>query len=93
MLLVLGVNGVGKTTTIGKVGKQQIAEGRTVVMAAGDTFRAAAAEQLELWAERVGAQLVRGNEGGDPSSVIFDAVERAGAKGIDRRGVCTRSRT
>ena len=52
-------------------------------MAAGDTFRAAAAEQLELWAERVGAQLVRGNEGGDPSSVIFDAVERAGAKGID----------
>jgi fused signal recognition particle receptor len=81
--LFVGVNGVGKTTTIGKVGKQQIEAGRTVVMAAGDTFRAAAAEQLELWAERVGAQLVRGNEGGDPSSVIFDAVQRAGAKGID----------
>jgi fused signal recognition particle receptor len=81
--LFVGVNGVGKTTTIGKVGKQQIEAGRTVVMAAGDTFRAAAAEQLELWATRVGAQLVRGNEGGDPSSVIFDAVQRAGAKGID----------
>ncbi|MEY2592200.1 MAG: fused signal recognition particle receptor [Acidimicrobiaceae bacterium] len=81
--LFVGVNGVGKTTTIGKVGKQQIEAGRTVVMAAGDTFRAAAAEQLELWATRVGAQLVRGNEGGDPSSVIFDAVQRAGAKGYD----------
>ena len=81
--LFVGVNGVGKTTTIGKVGKQQIAEGRTVIMAAGDTVRAAAAEQLGLWAERSGAQLVRGTEGGDPGSVIFDAVERAAARNVD----------
>jgi fused signal recognition particle receptor len=81
--LFVGVNGVGKTTTIGKVGKQQVAGGRTVVMAAGDTFRAAAAEQLGTWAERCGAEIVRGSEGGDPSSVIFDAVQRAGARGLD----------
>jgi fused signal recognition particle receptor len=81
--LFVGVNGVGKTTTIGKVGQRAVAEGRSVVMAAGDTFRAAAAEQLGLWAERVGAEMVRGNEGGDPSSVIFDAVQHAGAKGAD----------
>lgn len=78
--LFVGVNGVGKTTTIGKVGRQQADEGRRVVMAAGDTFRAAAAEQLELWAKRVGADLVRGAEGGDPGSVIFDAVQRAAAR-------------
>jgi fused signal recognition particle receptor len=81
--LFVGVNGVGKTTTIGKVAKRQLADGRSVVMAAGDTFRAAATEQLELWAERVGADLVRGNEGGDPSAVIFDAVQRAGARDFD----------
>jgi fused signal recognition particle receptor len=82
--LVVGVNGAGKTTTIGKIAKRQIDElGRTVVMAAGDTFRAAAGEQLETWAERSGADIVRGQEGGDPSSVIFDAVQRAGAKGAD----------
>jgi fused signal recognition particle receptor len=81
--LFVGVNGVGKTTTIGKVGAQQAAEGRSVVMAAGDTFRAAAAEQLTTWAERSGADLVRGNEGGDPSAVIFDAVQRAVARGHD----------
>ena len=81
--LFVGVNGVGKTTTIGKVGARQVAEGRSVVMAAGDTFRAAAAEQLELWANRVGADLVRGAEGGDPSSVIFDGVQRAAARGAD----------
>jgi fused signal recognition particle receptor len=81
--LFVGVNGVGKTTTVGKVGKQQAALGRRVVMAAGDTFRAAAAEQLETWAERAGADLVRGAEGGDPSSIIFDAVQRAAAKGAD----------
>jgi len=81
--LFVGVNGVGKTTTIGKVGRRQLAQGRTVIMAAGDTFRAAAAEQLELWSKRVGAQLVRGTEGGDPGSVVFDAVERATAKGAD----------
>ncbi len=81
--LFVGVNGVGKTTTIGKIGKKQIADGRSVIMAAGDTFRAAAAEQLGMWAERTGAQLVRGAEGGDPGSVIFDAVERAAARNID----------
>ena len=81
--LFVGVNGVGKTTTIGKVGALQVAEGRTVLMAAGDTFRAAAAEQLHAWAERSGAEFVRGAEGSDPSSVIFDGVERAGARGID----------
>jgi fused signal recognition particle receptor len=81
--LFVGVNGVGKTTTIGKVGAQQIAEGRTVVMAAGDTFRAAAAEQLGTWASRSGAELVRGAEGGDPSSVIFDAVQKAASKNFD----------
>ena len=81
--LFVGVNGVGKTTTIGKVGKRQAEAGHTVVMAAGDTFRAAAAEQLETWAERAGADLVRGAEGGDPSSVIFDAVQRAAARGFD----------
>jgi fused signal recognition particle receptor len=81
--LFVGVNGVGKTTTIGKVGALQRSEGRTVLMAAGDTFRAAAAEQLLTWAERSGAEFVRGAEGGDPSSVIFDGVERAAARGID----------
>jgi fused signal recognition particle receptor len=81
--LFVGVNGVGKTTTIGKIGAQQAGEGRTVLMAAGDTFRAAAAEQLGTWAERSGAELVRGAEGGDPSSVIFDAIERAHARQTD----------
>src|SRR5690606_36487364 len=81
--LFVGVNGVGKTTTIGKVAHQQQAQGRSVVMAAGDTFRAAAAEQLGMWAERTGVDLVRGSEGGDPSAVVFDAVERAAARGND----------
>ncbi len=81
--LFVGVNGVGKTTTIGKLGKREVNDGRKVVMAAGDTFRAAAAEQLGMWAERCGADLVRGNEGGDPSAVIFDAIESAAAKGAD----------
>ncbi len=81
--LIVGVNGVGKTTTIGKLAAQQGKLGRSVLMAAGDTFRAAAADQLETWAERTGAQIVRGNEGGDPSSVVFDGVARATAKNID----------
>ncbi|HVF75156.1 MAG TPA: signal recognition particle-docking protein FtsY [Acidimicrobiales bacterium] len=81
--LFVGVNGVGKTTTIGKLGLREVSAGRSVVMAAGDTFRAAAAEQLELWAKRVNADLVRGAEGGDPGSVVFDAVERAAARGAD----------
>jgi fused signal recognition particle receptor len=78
--LFVGVNGVGKTTTIGKVARRQLSEGRSVILAAGDTFRAAAGEQLELWAERVGAPIVRGTEGGDPSAVVFDAVQRADAR-------------
>jgi fused signal recognition particle receptor len=81
--MFVGVNGVGKTTTIGKLANQQIAAGRTVLLAAGDTFRAAAAEQLTTWAERSGSEIVRGAEGGDPSSVIFDGVERAAARNID----------
>jgi fused signal recognition particle receptor len=81
--LFVGVNGVGKTTTIGKVGAQQAADGHQVVMGAGDTFRAAAAEQLGAWAERAGADFVRGSEGGDPSAVIYDAVQRAAARGYD----------
>ncbi len=81
--LFVGVNGVGKTTTIGKVALSQMGSGRSVVLAAGDTFRAAAADQLALWAERVGADLVRGSEGGDPGAVVFDAVQRAAAKPAD----------
>jgi fused signal recognition particle receptor len=81
--MFVGVNGVGKTTTIGKLANQQVCGGRTVLLAAGDTFRAAAAEQLNTWAERSGADFVRGAEGGDPSSVIFDGVERAASKNID----------
>ena len=80
--LFVGVNGVGKTTTIGKVSALQQQAGVSVLMAAGDTFRAAAAEQLTTWAERSGAEIVRGNEGGDPSAVIFDAIESASARGI-----------
>ena len=81
--LFVGVNGVGKTTTIGKLGKRLVADGHTPLMAAGDTFRAAAAEQLTLWSERAGTEIVRGNEGGDPSSVIFDGVQAAAARGCD----------
>ncbi len=81
--LFVGVNGVGKTTTIGKVGLREGGFGRSVVMAAADTFRAAAADQLDLWARRVGADLVKGSEGGDPGSVVFDAVQRAAARGSD----------
>lgn len=81
--LFVGVNGVGKTTTIGKVGKRLAIDGHKPLMAAGDTFRAAAAEQLTTWAERAGAEIVRGNEGGDPSAVIFDGVQAAAARGCD----------
>ena len=81
--LMVGVNGAGKTTSLGKISAQQRAAGRSVLMAAGDTFRAAAGEQLAMWAERSGADIVRGSEGGDPSSVIFDAVQRAESRKID----------
>jgi len=76
VLLVLGVNGVGKTTTIGKLAKQLTDEGKKVILAAGDTFRAAATEQLEEWGKRANVPVVRGKSGGDPSSVIFDAIKR-----------------
>lgn len=81
--LVVGVNGAGKTTTIGKLAARERAAGRTVVLAAGDTFRAAAGDQIAAWAQRAGAELVRGAEGADPSSVVFDAVQRGAARGAD----------
>ena len=81
--LFVGVNGVGKTTTIGKVARRLVDEGHKPLLAAGDTFRAAAAEQLTTWGERAGAEVVRGNEGGDPSAVIFDGVQAAAARGCD----------
>ena len=81
--MFVGVNGVGKTTTIGKLAAQQVREGRHVVLAAADTFRAAAAEQITLWAERVGAEVVRGQEGADPGSVVFDAMSSASSRGAD----------
>jgi fused signal recognition particle receptor len=81
--LLVGVNGVGKTTTAGKLATSEVAAGRRVMLAAGDTFRAAAAEQLGMWAERSGADIVRGEPGGDPSAVVFDAVEAAAARGCD----------
>ena len=81
--LFVGVNGVGKTTTIGKLAQRHVNEGRTVLLAAGDTFRAAAVDQLAQWAERSGADIVRSTEGADPGSVVHDALGRAAARGID----------
>ena len=81
--LFVGVNGVGKTTTIGRLGHLRVSAGRSVVFAAGDTYRAAAVDQLVLWAGRAGATVVRGAEGADPSSVVFDAIEHAAAQGAD----------
>ncbi|SCL30110.1 signal recognition particle-docking protein FtsY [Micromonospora nigra] len=83
VLLVVGVNGAGKTTTCGKIARVLIADGRTVLLGAADTFRAAAADQLETWAGRVGAETVRGPEGADPASVAFDAVKRGIDTGVD----------
>jgi fused signal recognition particle receptor len=81
--MFVGVNGVGKTTTIGKLASQQVGEGKRVVLAAADTFRAAAADQLGLWAERTGGELVRGQDGADPGSVVFDAMAAASSRGAD----------
>jgi fused signal recognition particle receptor len=81
--LFVGVNGVGKTTTIGKLARRQSAAGHSVLLAAGDTFRAAAADQLALWAERTGTEIARGAEGADPSAIVFDAVQRAAARKND----------
>ena len=83
VVLVVGVNGVGKTTTTGKLARVLVADGRRVVLGAADTFRAAAADQLQTWGERVGAHTVRGPEGGDPASVAFDAVKQGIAEGVD----------
>ena len=83
VILVIGVNGVGKTTTIGKIAKQLVDQGKSVTMVAGDTFRAAAADQLEIWAKRSGASIVRQNEGADPASVVYDGIRSAKAKGSD----------
>jgi fused signal recognition particle receptor len=83
VVLVVGVNGVGKTTTCGKIARVLIADGRSVMLGAADTFRAAAADQLQTWAERVGAQVVRGAEGADPAAVAFDAVAKGSAEGVD----------
>jgi fused signal recognition particle receptor len=81
--LVVGVNGTGKTTTTGKLARVLIADGRTVLLGAADTFRAAAADQLQTWGDRVGARTVRGPEGGDPASVAFDAVKQATGDDVD----------
>ncbi|TQS44285.1 signal recognition particle-docking protein FtsY [Cryptosporangium phraense] len=83
VLLMVGVNGVGKTTTCGKVARVLVADGRTVLLGAADTFRAAAADQLQTWGERVGAETVRGPEGADPASVAFDAVRQGIAAKVD----------
>ena len=83
VILVIGVNGVGKTTTIGKIATQLTREGKKVTLVAGDTFRAAAADQLEIWAGRSGAGIVRQHEGADPASVVFDGIQAAKARGSD----------
>jgi fused signal recognition particle receptor len=83
VVLVVGVNGTGKTTTVGKLARVLVAEGRSVVLGAADTFRAAAAEQLTTWGERVGVETVRGAEGADPASVAFEAVAKGAAEGAD----------
>ena len=83
VVLVIGVNGVGKTTTIGKIATQLVKQGKKVLLVAGDTFRAAAADQLEIWAGRAGADIVRQNEGADPASVVFDGIQAAKSRNSD----------
>ena len=83
VILVIGVNGVGKTTTIGKLATQLVKEGKKVMLVAGDTFRAAAADQLEIWAGRSGADIVRQHEGADPASVVYDGIQAAKARKSD----------
>ncbi len=83
VVLVIGVNGVGKTTTIGKLAHNFDAKGKKVLLCAADTFRAAAADQLEIWANRAGVQIVRQHEGADPAAVVFDAIQAAKARGSD----------
>lgn len=83
VVLFIGVNGVGKTTSIGKLAHQLKTEGKRVLLCAADTFRAAAADQLEIWAERAGCEIVRSREGADPGAVLFDALQAAKARGVD----------
>lgn len=83
VILVIGVNGVGKTTTIGKIATQMVRQGKKVLLVAGDTFRAAAADQLEIWAGRSGADIVRQHEGADPASVVYDGIQAAKARNTD----------
>ena len=83
VVLVIGVNGVGKTTSIGKLAARYVGEGKKVMLAAADTFRAAAADQLEIWAKRAGADIVRHGEGADPAAVVFDSISAAKARGSD----------
>jgi len=83
VILIIGVNGVGKTTTIGKLAANFKRDGKSVLLAAGDTFRAAAIDQLEVWADRAGAKLIRHQEGSDPGAVIFDAVQSAKSRNVD----------
>lgn len=83
VILMVGVNGAGKTTTIGKLSQRYVDEGKAVVLAAGDTFRAAAVEQLEIWAERTGASIIKHQQGSDPAAVAFDAVEAAKSRNAD----------
>jgi fused signal recognition particle receptor len=92
IVLVVGVNGTGKTTTVGKIARILVAEDRTVLLGAADTFRAAAAEQLATWGERVGVEVVRGPEGADPASVAFDTVKHGVAAGVDTVVVDTAGR-
>ncbi len=83
VILVIGVNGVGKTTSIGKLAARYVNEGKKVMLSAADTFRAAAADQLEIWAKRAGADIVRHGEGADPAAVVFDSIAAAKARGSD----------
>ena len=92
VILVVGVNGVGKTTTIGKLASRLTAEGKKVLLCAGDTFRAAAAEQLTVWAERAGCGIVRHEEGSDPAAVVFDSIAAAKARGADVVSIDTAGR-
>ena len=98
VILVVGVNGTGKTTTIGKLAAKLAEHGRSSIVVAADTFRAAAEEQLEIWAQRAGADFVGSERGGDPAAVAYDAIEAAQARGrdiviVDTRAGCTRRRT
>ena len=83
IILVIGVNGVGKTTTIGKLAKQLSSQGKRVILAAADTFRAAAIDQLDVWAQRAGCEIIKQNEGSDPAAVVFDAIAAAKARRAD----------